>query len=134
MGSFTTRALLHDAALAASGGGLGRKNVESQEPEPYSILNLYKRLLALRRSNEALRTGRYETLTRHDDVFGFARSSGQEKLIVLLNFSEERRCVSLERLDRATLLLSTTRDRSGEKTVSILTLDRNEAVIMTEES
>jgi hypothetical protein len=78
-----------------------------------------------------LRIGRYETLICHDDVFGFARSLGQEKLIVLLNFSQERRTVSLES-DRATVLLSTVRDWSGERTASELTLNPDEAVIMAE--
>jgi alpha-glucosidase len=109
------------------------QNVESLELQPLSILSLYRRLLALRRNHEALCLGRYETLTCHDDVFGFARSSGQETLIVLLNFSQERRTVSLESAP-ATVLLSTARDRSGDRTASELTLDPNEAVIMTEET
>ena len=109
------------------------QNVESLELQPFSILSLYRRLLALRRNYEALRLGRYETLTCRDDVFGFARSVGQEKLIVLLNLSHERRMVSLGS-DRATVLLSTVRDRSGERAASEFTLDPNEAVIIAEET
>jgi alpha-glucosidase len=109
------------------------QNVETLEREPFSILSLYKRLLALRRSHEALRLGRYQTLNCADDVFGFARSSGKERLIVLLNFSQERRRVSLDKRDRATVLLSTARDRSGERIESQITLDPNEALIVTEE-
>ena len=105
------------------------QNVASLDRQPFSILSLYKRLLALRRKYEALRIGRYETLACHDDVFGFARSVGQEKLIVLLNFTEERRTVSLES-DRATVLLY----RSGERAASEFTLDPNEAVIIAEET
>jgi hypothetical protein len=82
---------------------------------------------------EALRIGRYETLTCRGDVFGFARSVGQEKLIVLLNFGHERRTVSLGS-ERATVLLSTVRDRSGERAAPEFTLDPNEAVILTEET
>jgi alpha-glucosidase len=110
------------------------QNVERLDLQTFSILNLYRRLLALRRKYEALRIGRYETLICRDDVFGFARSLGQEKLIVLLNFSQERRSVSLERSDPATVLLSTARDRTGERMESQITLDPNEAVIMSEES
>ena len=109
------------------------QNLESLDLQPFSILSLYKRLLALRRNYEALRLGRYETLTCRDDVFGFARSVGQEKLIVLLNFGQERRMVSLGSA-RAMVLLSTIRDRSGERTASDLALDPNEAVILTEET
>jgi alpha-glucosidase len=104
-------------------------NVENLERRPFSILSLHRRLMALRRKYRALRIGRYETLTCRDDVFGFVRSSGQEKLIVLLNFSQEQRRVSFERSDPARILLSTEFDRSGETFASMLTLDPNEAVI-----
>jgi alpha-glucosidase len=110
------------------------QNVERLDLQTFSILNLYRRLLALRRSHEALRLGRYQTLTCNDDVFGFARTLGQERLIVLLNFSQEGRSVSLEGSAPATVLLSTARDRSGERIASQITLDANEAVIMTEEN
>ena len=109
------------------------QNVASLDLQPFSILSLYKRLLALRRRYEALRIGRYETLTCRGDVFGFARSVGQEKLIVLLNFGHERRTVSLGS-ERATALLSTVRDRSGERVAPELALDPNEAVILAEEN
>jgi alpha-glucosidase len=115
-------------------GNWDEQNVESLDREPFSILSLYRRLLALRRSHEALRLGRYQTLTCADDVFGFARSLGKEKLIVLLNFSQERRRVLLEGSDPATVLLSTARDWSGERIESQITLDPNEAVILAEEN
>jgi alpha-glucosidase len=105
------------------------QNVENLERQAFSILSLYRRLLAMRRNYRALRIGRYETLTCRDDVLGFARSWGPEKLIVLLNFSQEQRRTSFERSDPAIILLSTERDRSGETLASTLTLDPNEAVI-----
>ena len=110
------------------------QNVESLKRQPFSILSLYRRLLALRRKYEALCIGRYETLTCSDDVFGYARRSGQEKLIVLLNFSQGQRSVLLERSGHARVLLSSARARSGERTAAELTLDPNEAVIVAEES
>ncbi len=105
------------------------QNVESLDLQPFSILSLYRRLLALRRNHEALRLGRYETLTCRDDVFGYARSSGQETLIVLLNFSQEPRTVLFESPAAATVLLSTARNRSGETVGSGFSLAPNEAVI-----
>jgi alpha-glucosidase len=105
------------------------QNIESLDLQPFSTLSLYRRLLALRRSYEALRLGRYETLNCNNDVFGFARSLGQEKLIVLLNFSQDRRTFSLEGTAPTRVLLSTVRDRSGETIGSEFTLAPNEAVI-----
>jgi hypothetical protein len=54
---------------------------------------------------------------------------GQEKLIVLLNFSQDRRTFSLEGTAPTRVLLSTVRDRSGETIGSEFTLAPNEAVI-----
>ena len=116
-------------ALAAIGGQLGR--AERGEPRAPTFLNSQSLPAApgAPSNHRALRIGQYETLTCHDDVFGFARSSGQEKLIMLLNFSRERRTVSFESAVPTTVLLSTVRDRSGETVGSEFTLDPNEAVI-----
>ena len=89
-GFTTTRRGCHWRTIGQS------RTLRASTLQPFSILSLYRRLLALRRNYRALRIGRYETLTCRDDVFGFARSSGQEKLIMLLNFSQERRTVSFE--------------------------------------
>jgi alpha-glucosidase len=110
------------------------ENVESLDRKPFSSLDLYRRLLALRRRHKALHLGGYETVVCADDVFGFARSSGQERLIVLLNLSQERRNVSLERSNPAAVMLSTAHDRSGERIACQIALDPNEAVIMVEEA
>ncbi len=110
--------------------GWPEQNVGSLALQPFSILSLYRRLLALRRKHRALSIGRYQTLRVHDDVFGFTRSLGEERLIVLLNFSHEPRRLSLERNDGAAVILSTTSDRTGERISSELTLAPNEAVII----
>jgi hypothetical protein len=62
-------------------------------------------------------------------VFGFARSLEQERLVVLLNFSQEQRTISLEGTGATNVLLSTVLDRLGETIGSEFTLEPNEAVI-----
>ena len=56
MGSFALFRLHHDTALAALADNWAEQNVESLDLEPFSIFNLYRRLLARRRKYRALRT------------------------------------------------------------------------------
>jgi alpha-glucosidase len=106
-----------------------KQNVESLEARPLSIFNVYRRLLALRRKYQALSLGRYETLSCRDDVLCLARSLELERLVVLLNFSQERRTVPFDNIVPTSALLSTVLDRSGETIESEFTLEPNEAVI-----
>jgi alpha-glucosidase len=45
-----------------------RENVESQRADPASILNLYRRLIALRRSSRVLTAGAYRPLAAQGDL------------------------------------------------------------------
>ncbi len=66
------------------------RNVQSQLRDPDSHLNLYRRLLALRRGSAALRTGAYLPLDPvPSDCFVFERSQGTERVLVAVNFSAE---------------------------------------------
>jgi alpha-glucosidase len=63
-------------------------NVETERKDPDSIFNTYKRLLALRKSEPALRDGSYESVNDGDpNVFAFLRKSGDSTVIVALNFT-----------------------------------------------
>ena len=81
--------------------------------DPDSILNAYKRLLALRKSNPALRDGSYKAVNEDDpDVFSFVRKSGTSTVLVALNMSSQSKTVSFQpgvRGSGATLLFSSPR-------------------------
>jgi glycosidase len=71
-------------------------NVETERKDPDSIFNTYKRLLALRKSEPALRDGSFESVNNSDpNVFTFLRRSGNSTVLVALNFSGEAQTVSL---------------------------------------
>jgi alpha-glucosidase len=63
-------------------------NVATEEKDPNSILNFYKKLLALRHTNEALLDGSYIALN-HDDanVMSYLRSYKGKAVLVALNMS-----------------------------------------------
>jgi alpha-glucosidase len=72
-------------------------NVQSEAADPGSLLNWYRRLIALRRSNRALRSGRMVMLDpTNANVLSYARVSDDGKaVIVSLNMSPQPQTVSL---------------------------------------
>jgi len=74
-------------------------NVSVESAEPHSILSFYKRLLALRQSDPALRNGSCVSVDRDDPyVLAYLRKNpgGGESVLVVLNMSGEERSVKLE--------------------------------------
>lgn len=65
-----------------------RYNVEREKKAPYSILNYYRRLLALRHNDRALLDGKYVPLNEADrNVLAYLRSDQGENVLVILNMS-----------------------------------------------
>jgi alpha-glucosidase len=76
-----------------------RYNVAVESLDPDSILNFYKRLLALRQSNAALRDGSFVPLNRDDPrVLSFLRKSpaGGASILVALNMSSDSATVTFD--------------------------------------
>jgi alpha-glucosidase len=70
-------------------------NVAAERRDPASIYNTYKRLLALRKSDQALRDGSYEAVNVTDpSVFAFLRRSSDETVLVALNMSSAAHTVT----------------------------------------
>ncbi|THH37601.1 glycoside hydrolase family 13 protein [Neolewinella litorea] len=66
-------------------------NVQAEEDDPASVLNHFRRMTALRNSNKVLVYGDYELLLPdHEQVYAYRRTLGDERLLVLLNFSSEK--------------------------------------------
>ena len=73
-------------------------NVETESRDPQSILSFYKKLLALRSSNGALRDGNYVPLDQDDPfVLAYLRKNAKpgQPVLVVLNMSGETRTVDL---------------------------------------
>ena len=73
-------------------------NVATETKDPDSILNLYRKIIALRSSEKALREGKYIELNGSDpNVLAFARQDvAGETVIVALNMSDSGQSVKLE--------------------------------------
>jgi alpha-glucosidase len=75
-------------------------NVEAERRDPSSIYNAYRRLLALRKSDPALRDGSYEAVNVTDpNVFTFLRRNGDETVLVALNMSSAAHTVAYHLAD-----------------------------------
>jgi len=63
-------------------------NYTAQQGDEHSILNYYKRLIALRAGSETLKYGDFTPLLGNNRVIAFARTLGKERYVTLLNFSK----------------------------------------------
>lgn len=65
-------------------------NVNSQQDAPDSILNYFRSVVKLRKEHQLLTYGKYKPIeTEAHNLFIFFREDEQEKLLILLNFSNE---------------------------------------------
>ena len=71
-------------------------NADNESKDPDSIFNAYKRLLALRKSEAALRDGVQVSVGDDPDVFAYLRKAGDETVFVLLNMSARERTLSFK--------------------------------------
>jgi alpha-glucosidase len=104
-----------------------RVNVKAFSESRDSILNLYRRLLGLRRSNSALIQGRIDAVGVEENILRYERRQGEERILILLNLSHESARVSHP---PGRLLLSTYLDRDGEDSGHSAFLRANEGIIV----
>ena len=90
-------------------------NVAEQLKDPRSLLNLYRDLLALRRERPALQLGSFRSVRNvPDDVLAYERVYGDDRLAIVLNFSDTEQVVTLP--PAAAVVLSTA--GAGEERVA----------------
>jgi alpha-glucosidase len=64
------------------------RNIQAQSADPESLLNFTRRLIQLRRKTPALYCGSFTPLTEDpQNVLAYLRQSGQQKALIVLNFS-----------------------------------------------
>ncbi|HEV8490444.1 MAG TPA: alpha-amylase family glycosyl hydrolase [Candidatus Limnocylindrales bacterium] len=108
-------------------------NVEAQRRDPESMFELYRRLIAERRSSPALRRGSYRTVASPKSVFAYLREvDGEgdgERRLVALNFAARPARVSVP--GRAGLLrLSTDPGRAAGPVRDVVELGPDEGILV----
>lgn len=110
------------------------RNVEAQSADPNSLLNYYKRLIALRKNSLALRQGMFTPVTYGTRfILAYLRQVEGETVLVALNFSERRQNLVLGHElagRRWELLLSSKRASMVPVEGSLIPLEPNEALLL----
>ncbi|MEI6291953.1 MAG: alpha-glucosidase C-terminal domain-containing protein, partial [Chloroflexota bacterium] len=74
-------------------------NVRDQHGDPLSLWHFYRRMLRLRKNNPALIEGDYQAIqTSAVDYFAFLRTTGNQKLLVILSYTQNRLALDLSSL------------------------------------
>ncbi|MGD8748558.1 MAG: alpha-glucosidase [Balneolaceae bacterium] len=106
-----------------------RINVATEETDPNSCLNYFRKMIGLRKENPVLIYGDYQLLfPDNEQVYAYTRTLGEQKMLVLLNFSEKDARVDLPSplsLKKAIINNYETVDRNG----SAVSLNPYQAVI-----
>lgn len=108
----------------------GSRNVENMRRDAGSILNLYRRLIALRRQRRVLTVGSYHPVHARDDLLLFARQSGEERILVALNLGRDPASVRFREPLRGRVILSCFADRDGEVIRDSIDLAGDEGLVI----
>jgi alpha-glucosidase len=106
-------------------------NVAAESADPASLLNLYKRLIALRRGSAALTAGAYGSIAADGNVLSYMRKADGERVLVVLNFGANAAQHRLPADSGPWLVrLSTVRDWRQASVTTAIPLQGHEGVIL----
>lgn len=103
-------------------------SVDTQKSNELSHLNLYKKLITLRKQSEALTHGTYESFDSEPGVFAFKRENELETMYVFLNFTDQKIGFDTP-IPQSTAVFSTQRIENFSVT-GYLTLRPFEAIVL----
>lgn len=84
------------------------KSLTEQTGDEASMYNYYKKLIALRKSDKALNSGSYSPVnTNNESVLSYARTTDDEKVIVLHNLSAKEVKLNVEDVKNGKVIYST---------------------------
>lgn len=107
-------------------------NVETETKDPKSFLSLYKKLIKIRASFDALAIGEYKSLDIHSEyIFGFFRSFKEEVFLIILNYSSEQQIIKLGLKGTGIVVCSTYMDQEKKEiNLRIIILRPNEGLLI----
>ncbi|MCM3786289.1 alpha-glucosidase [Neobacillus mesonae] len=111
-------------------------NVESEQSNPHSVLNYYRKLIEIRKDNLISTYGDYKVvLDDHPQIYAYLRILGEETWLTLLNFSEEEASFSLdtnevERFSGARILIGNYRNQDDDIDLQDGVLQPYEAIVL----
>ncbi len=107
------------------------RNAANQEEDPLSMLSLYRRLLAQRRTSPALHGGSYHPVeTPAPECYLYLREEGAERWLVALNFSSARQAARTALAGRGQIVLSTALNRVEHVDLREISLGPDEGLLI----
>jgi alpha-glucosidase len=106
------------------------KNVSSELSDDSSMLSFYRSLIAFRRTSRALLSGIYRPLDAPiDGILMYMREEGDEKLCVILNFTDKPRALNLPAKKYEVIINTCMNDIGNKVENSELSLDPREGYL-----
>ena len=105
-------------------------NVANQQNDHNSVLNHFRKMVALRKDNLLLVYGEYKIIQEeHPTIYAYSRTLDDEKMKILLNFSESESSISLPNFDHSKkVLINNYNEFSVDK--NTITLKPYQAVVL----
>lgn len=108
-----------------------QRNVESEKEDEKSYFNLYKSIIYLRKTRKSLVSGHHLPLDfKNQNILGFIRKEGNEKTLIIVNFSADTQIVELPTGSWKTIL-STNLDIENRKEKDRISIRPNEGLILS---
>jgi alpha-glucosidase len=108
----------------------GSPDVASQRDAPMSMLQLHRRLLALRRAEPALASGAWRALDGPAGTIVYERTAGERRVVIALGLDGAPHRVPLEPGRRGVIVLDTGLRRDGEPVDGGIDLAADEGVMV----
>lgn len=103
-------------------------NAEDQLKDESSMLNFYKQLIKIRKQYKSLSMGSWFPLANGgDDILAYKRRYENEEIIIILNFSYQKKNFSYQKIDSSYVLISTHKKQNSS-------IDTNEITLMPYEA
>lgn len=105
-------------------------NVAVESADPGSMLNLHRRLIALRRAHPALAVGDVAVLLAEGDLLAYRRSRGEDRVVVVLNFGPDLHEAQIAEASGGQIVASAKGGRDGEIVGMRLTIAGDDALVI----
>jgi alpha-glucosidase len=107
------------------------RNVQVLRQDPLSILNLYRRLLSIRRQYAALNRGSFRLIGAQGNALVYERRTENERIVVCLNFGDTEQPIGPQDFGGSTILVSTHPDRTALDQHLVLRPNEGLTILMT---
>lgn len=107
-----------------------RINVSRQDHDQSSLLNFYRRLILLRKNEEALNSGDFKIADAGRDILAYYRTGADSMFFIALNFSSGMKKIAADDTSAYEIALSTHRQKNTRISLKGITMSPYEVLIV----